>query len=134
MKLLRSTQLFEEFKEGVVATIGNFDGVHLGHQSLIKALHEKANRMGVPLVVVLFEPQPREYFQTESAPVRLSSLREKLDALQNIGVDYVYCIRFNKALAETLAVDFASVHLFSALNTRYLLVGEDFRFGKNREG
>jgi riboflavin kinase / FMN adenylyltransferase len=134
MKLLRGVQHLAEFSRGVVATIGNFDGVHLGHQNLIKVLRAKADSMNLPLVVVLFEPQPREYFHQDSAPARLSSLREKLDILSGCQVDYVYCIKFDKALAETTAADFVSHYLFSTLKVRYLLVGADFRFGKNRAG
>ncbi|MGL5743256.1 MAG: bifunctional riboflavin kinase/FAD synthetase [Legionella sp.] len=134
MKLLRGVPHFSAFDKGVVATIGNFDGVHLGHQELIKALREKANALKLPLVLVLFEPQPREYFQQEKAPARLSSLREKLDALRFCQVDYVFCLKFDNVLAQTSAIDFVRTYLFSMLNAKYLLVGEDFRFGKNREG
>lgn len=134
MKLLRTVQHIPEFDKGVVATIGNFDGVHLGHQNLLNTLKNKAVQRHWPLVVVLFEPQPREYFQKDKAPARLSSLREKLDSLRQCGVDYVYCIPFNSSLAQTNASDFARVYLFKALNVRYLMVGDDFRFGKNREG
>ncbi|MFI5141971.1 MAG: bifunctional riboflavin kinase/FAD synthetase [Bacteroidia bacterium] len=134
MKLMRGVQPHTDFSNGVVATIGTFDGVHLGHQNLIRALADKAARLNVPMVLILFEPQPREFFQNDKAPARLSSLREKLDMLKKCQVDYVYCIKFNEALAQTSASDFAKVHLFSRLQVRYLLVGEDFRFGKNREG
>ena len=134
MKLLRGVQHLAEIEKGVVATIGNFDGIHLGHQNLIKSLRDKANSMKLPLVLVLFEPQPREYFQQEAAPARLSSLREKLEMLKSCQVDYVYCIKFDRAMAETPAGDFAIQYLFHALNVKYLLVGEDFRFGMNRSG
>jgi riboflavin kinase/FMN adenylyltransferase len=134
MKLLRGVQPLAEFDKGVVATIGNFDGVHLGHQNLIKSLRDKANRLNLPLILVLFEPQPREYFQKDKAPARLSSLREKLDILRQCQVDYVYRIKFNNTLAQTTASDFACHYLFITLNIKYLLVGEDFRFGKKREG
>lgn len=134
MKLLRGHQQNADFKNGVVATIGNFDGVHLGHQQLIRSLKTKAAEMKLPAVVILFEPQPREYFQKEEAPSRISSLREKLDMLQKCQVDYVYCIKFDKRLAETSAKDFANTYLFSMLHVKKLLVGADFRFGKNREG
>ncbi|WP_010654094.1 bifunctional riboflavin kinase/FAD synthetase [Fluoribacter dumoffii] len=134
MKLLRGFQHFSAFDKGVVATIGNFDGVHLGHQNLLKALKDKANHLNLPLVLILFEPQPREYFQQEKAPARLSSLREKLEVLRSCQIDYVYCIKFDKVLAQTSATDFALSYLFSVLNVKHLLVGEDFRFGKNREG
>lgn len=134
MKLLRGVHHFSIFDKGVVATIGNFDGVHLGHQNLIKTLRAKANALGLPLVLILFEPQPREYFQKEQAPSRLSSLREKLDVLRHCQVDYVYCIKFDELFAQTTAVDFIRSYLFSTLNVKHLLVGEDFRFGINREG
>ncbi|MCW8400198.1 bifunctional riboflavin kinase/FAD synthetase [Legionella sp. PATHC038] len=134
MKLLRGIQHFSAFDKGVVATIGNFDGVHLGHQNLLKTLRNKANHLKLPLVLILFEPQPREYFQQEKAPARLSSLREKLDVLRSCQIDYVYCIKFDNALAQTTATDFVRTYLFSILNVKHLLIGEDFRFGKNREG
>ncbi|WP_392536835.1 bifunctional riboflavin kinase/FAD synthetase [Legionella sp. 227] len=134
MKLLRGIQHFSAFDKGVVATIGNFDGVHLGHQNLLKTLRIKANHLKLPLVLILFEPQPREYFQQEKAPARLSSLREKLDVLRLCQIDYVYCIKFDNALAQTTATDFVRTYLFSILNVKHLLIGEDFRFGKNREG
>ena len=134
MKLLRGIQHFSAFDTGTVATIGNFDGVHLGHQNLIKTLRDKADELKLPSVLILFEPQPREYFQQDKAPARLSSLREKLDVLRLYQIDYVYCFKFNHALAQTVATDFARSHLFNRFNIKYLLVGEDFRFGKNREG
>ncbi|HHL3492060.1 TPA: bifunctional riboflavin kinase/FAD synthetase [Legionella pneumophila] len=134
MKLLRGSNHFALFDKGAVATIGNFDGVHLGHQHLIKALRAKADEMNLPLVVLLFEPQPKEYFHREKAPARLSTLREKIDVLNLCQVDYIYCIKFDAILAQTSALNFAQFYLFEALKIRYLLVGQDFRFGKNREG
>jgi riboflavin kinase/FMN adenylyltransferase len=134
MKLLRGVQHLAEFDKSVVATIGNFDGVHLGHQNLIKSLKDKANEMNLPLVLILFEPQPREYFQKDIAPARLSSLREKLEMLRQCQIDYVYCIKFDNTLAQTMASDFVRSYLFTALKVRYLLVGDDFRFGMNRAG
>ncbi|KTD82929.1 bifunctional riboflavin kinase/FAD synthetase [Legionella waltersii] len=134
MKLLRGHQKSSYFPAGAVATIGNFDGVHLGHQQLIKTLREKADAMKLPLVLVLFEPQPREYFLKDKAPARLSTLREKIEALKSSKVDYVYCIKFDKHIAQTSANDFVKKQLFEQFNIKYLLIGEDFRFGKNREG
>ncbi len=134
MKLLRGElQHNSLFDNGIVATIGNFDGVHLGHQQLISALKIKAQALGLPLVVILFEPQPKEYFQKEHAPSRLSTLREKLHRLTHCTVDYVYCIKFNKSVANTSAADFVSRYL-NRLNVKYLLVGDDFKFGTNRAG
>ena len=134
MKLIRGSQHLEAFQQGVVATIGNFDGVHLGHQHLIRILRKKADALHLPLVLILFEPQPREYFLKDKAPARLSSLRDKLAVLKNCQVDYVYCIHFNDRLAQTSSKDFATELLFSELQVKYLLVGQDFQFGKNREG
>lgn len=134
MKLLRGLQHFSFLEQGTVATLGNFDGVHLGHQNLLRALRKQADALKLPLVLILFEPQPREYFQKDRAPARLFSLREKLENLRQYQIDYVYCIRFDDKLAQTEALDFARDYLFSLLNVKYLLVGEDFRFGKNREG
>lgn len=134
MKLLRDTQYPIELNSGLVAAIGNFDGVHLGHQNLLLRLKEQADFLKLPLVVVLFEPQPREYFQGPNAPARLSSLREKMQILRSCQVDYVYCIKFNAKLAETEAEDFAKTYIFQLLKVQYLLIGEDFRFGKDRMG
>lgn len=134
MKLLRGARHCSALDKGVVATLGNFDGVHLGHQNLIRRLREKAISLKLPLVLVLFEPQPREYFQKDKAPARLSSLREKLEVLKNCYIDYVYCIQFNDLVAQTAAIDFARDYLFSRLKVKYLLVGDDFRFGKRRDG
>jgi len=134
MQLIRGSHSLVTFEKGVVATIGNFDGVHLGHQNLIKSLKIKADSLGLPLVLIVFEPQPREYFQGDKAPARLSTLRDKLARLKLSDVDYIYCIKFDAHLAQTTATDFANHHLFALLKVKYLLVGQDFRFGKNREG
>lgn len=134
MNLLHGTDNLESLDRGVVATIGNFDGVHLGHQNLINELRLKANELNLPLLLILFEPQPREYLQQEAAPARLSSLREKLISLNKCAIDYVYCIRFNSKLSQTTAAEFINEYLLKLLKVRYLLVGNDFRFGKNREG
>lgn len=134
MKLIRGFSHMPSFNQGVVATIGNFDGVHVGHQHVISTLKQKASEKQLPLMLILFEPQPLEYFLKDNAPARLSSLRDKLAVLRNYQVDYVCCVRFNQKLAQTPADDFAKTYLFSKLQLKYLLVGEDFRFGQNREG
>lgn len=134
MKLVRGMRHVPAFAGGTVATIGNFDGVHLGHQALLSQLKKEAIKRQLPLVVLLFEPQPSEFFIKENAPARLSSLREKLDILAKCNVDYVYCLKFNKNLANMSPVDFATSYFFSLLQVRYLLIGEDFRFGRARLG
>ncbi len=134
MKLLRAIDKVITFPQGTVATIGNFDGVHRGHQALLAALKLQAAQTNLPLIVLLFEPQPGEYFQGKEAPARLSSLREKLELLKKLEVDYVYCLKFDANLAAMPAEQFAENYIFSLLKAKYLLVGEDFRFGQGRQG
>lgn len=121
-------------QEGCVATIGNFDGVHLGHQAIIKNLAEKAQQLNLPLVVVLFEPQPREYFDITQSPPRLMRLREKLGQLAKLPVDAVLLLRFDQQLAELSAEDFIETVLIEGLKVRHLVIGDDFRFGQRRKG
>jgi riboflavin kinase/FMN adenylyltransferase len=119
---------------GSVATIGNFDGVHLGHRAVIEALAEAGQRLGLPTCVILFEPQPREYFGPEDAPPRLMRLREKLDRLAELPVDYVLLLRFNRSIADLPAEDFIERILVDKLGVKHLVVGDDFRFGQGRRG
>ncbi|CDZ78667.1 Riboflavin biosynthesis protein RibF [Legionella massiliensis] len=134
MKLLRGLHRIPDFTNGCVATIGNFDGVHLGHQALLKTLKKQADSLKLPLIVLLFEPQPAEYFRPKDAPARLTNLREKLTVLKQCQVDYVICLKFNKALALMSAQAFAEHYFFSLLNCKHILIGEDFRFGQGRFG
>lgn len=134
MKLLRGEKPFVECRAGCVATIGNFDGVHRGHQALLSLLRQKASQMRLPMVVVVFEPQPCEYFNPANVPIRLYHLRDKLQALYQAGVDYVYCLKFDKQLAMMSADMFVERFIFTAINAKYLLVGDDFRFGRDRLG
>ena len=115
-------------------TIGNFDGVHLGHQAMLAELTRAARRLGVPACVLSFEPHPREFFAPDQAPTRLTSLREKLELLADFGVDRVHLCRFNYAFAQITADDFIERILARGLGTRLLLVGDDFRFGARRAG
>ena len=115
-------------------TIGNFDGVHLGHQAMLAELVRAARRLGVPACVLSFEPHPREFFAPDQAPTRLTSLREKLELLADFGVDRVHLCRFNYAFAQIAADDFIERILVRGLDTRWLLVGDDFRFGARRAG
>lgn len=134
MKLLRRVQNVADFSCGTVTTIGNFDGVHLGHQALLATLREQAQRLKLPMVVMLFDPQPGEFFYGETSPARLSNLREKARLLKHCGVDYIYCLKFDKNLALMSAHEFANHYLFHVLKSKYLLVGRDFRFGRQRLG
>jgi len=119
---------------GTVATIGTFDGVHLGHRYVIDRLAKVGKRLKLPVTVVLFEPQPREYFTGSAAPARLTRLREKLAHLRELPVDRVLLLRFNRRLAALSASEFIGRVLVEGLGVRHLVVGDDFRFGCNREG
>ena len=121
--------------EGPIAlTIGNFDGVHIGHQAMLRRLKQNAQARGLPLCVMIFEPQPREFFFPHAAAPRLSSLREKLELLRPCSVDRVYVCRFDRAFSTLSADSFVHELLRARLDTRWLLVGEDFRFGARRSG
>jgi riboflavin kinase/FMN adenylyltransferase len=117
-----------------VATIGNFDGVHQGHRVILAQLREQAKRLQVPSVVMVFEPQPREYFQHELSPPRLMRFREKLMALRDEHIDIVVCLQFNARLRNLTADEFIHQILVDSLKVRYLVVGDDFRFGCDRSG
>ena len=118
----------------VALTIGNFDGVHLGHEAMLRRLRETATERGLPACVMTFEPHPREFFAPDQAPSRLTSLREKLELLAEQGVERVQICRFNYALAQTDAEEFIERILVRGLGMRWLLVGDDFRFGARRAG
>ncbi len=114
--------------------IGNFDGMHLGHQALLNKLIATAKVMQVTSAVMTFEPHPREFFTPESAPARLCSMREKLEHLAEAGVEVAYVIRFDRRFAKVTAEAFMNDILRDTLNTQAILVGEDFRFGAKRAG
>ena len=134
MELIRGLHNLRARHHGCVATIGNFDGVHLGHQAVLGQLAEKADELSLPSLVITFEPQPQEFFAPEKANPRLTRLREKLKALPRYGVDRVLCLQFNQALASLPPEEFINRILIDGLGVRYLVVGDDFRFGKGRAG
>ncbi|MCW9732600.1 bifunctional riboflavin kinase/FAD synthetase [Avibacterium sp. 20-15] len=121
-------------QQGCALTIGNFDGVHLGHQAVLRHLREKATSLSLPMVVMLFEPQPSEYFMADNAPPRLMRLRDKLSALAELGVDYVIRIKFDRTFAQLSAEQFIQQYLVQKLNVKFLSIGDDFRFGVGRTG
>ena len=135
MKLIRGIHnLSQAPQEGCVLTIGNFDGVHRGHRALLQGLQEEGRKRNLPVMVMLFEPQPLELFATDKAPARLTRLREKLRYLAECGVDYVLCVRFDRRFAALTAQNFISDLLVKHLRVKFLAVGDDFRFGAGREG
>ncbi|MFQ1022044.1 bifunctional riboflavin kinase/FAD synthetase [Avibacterium paragallinarum] len=135
MQLIRGlNHLPPALQQGCALTIGNFDGVHLGHQAVLRHLREKATALSLPMVVMLFEPQPSEYFMGDKAPPRLMRLRDKLSALADLGVDYVVRIKFDRAFASLSAEQFIQEYLVQRLKVKFLSIGDDFRFGAGRKG
>ena len=134
MQLIRGLHNIRPEHQQCVATIGNFDGVHKGHRTILEALKQQAFESGSRVCVITFEPQPREYFQKEEAPARLSSLREKLALLKECDVDQVLCLPFNGRLRSLNADEFVMKVLVEGLNIHYLIVGDDFRYGCDRNG
>lgn len=134
MQVLRTLDSARHNHGPIALTIGNFDGVHLGHQAMIKRLLERAGELGIPACVMTFEPHPREFFAPVEAPARLTSLREKLELLAAMGVARVYVRRFERTLATMPAQIFIEENLQRALRVRWVLIGDDFRFGAQRQG
>lgn len=131
---IRGLHNLRPWHKGCVATIGSFDGVHLGHQAILRQLRQAADAHQLPSVVIVFEPQPHEFFSGELAPARLMRLREKLQALLAAGVDRVLCLQFNQALRRLSANEFIDRVLVQGLGIQHLVVGDDFRFGCDRQG
>lgn len=119
---------------GCVASIGNFDGMHRGHQAVIARLREEGVRHAVPVTLMIFEPQPQEYFHPEQAPARLMRTSDKCLTAVAAGVDRILCLRFDARLASLSAEKFIDDILVTRLGVKHLVVGDDFRFGKNRAG
>jgi riboflavin kinase / FMN adenylyltransferase len=134
MELLRSLPTSKAFPNGSVVTVGNFDGVHLGHQAVIGQLKQHAKSLGVLSVLLTFEPQPLEHFRPEAAPARLTSFREKFLQLRAEGIDKLVCLHFQSSLAKVSAEDFVQKLFVDAMNMKGIIIGDDFRFGRDREG
>mgnify|MGYP000294134218 CR=1 FL=1 len=134
MELIRGLHNLAPRHRGCVLSIGNFDGLHLGHQALIARLRELSRQHGLPSTVMVFEPTPREYLNPQTAPARISGFRGKLRLLQRSGVDRVLLLRFDRRLAHLAAEDFVRQILQQGLGVRAVVVGDDFRFGHKRGG
>ena len=131
MKLIRGQHNLHHAQRGGSVTIGNFDGVHRGHQAMVAQLQARGP---APHTVMTFAPMPSEYFEPRSAPARLSSLREKLADLSKLGVNQAFVLRFDESLAKLSPEDFVQRLLHQGLGARHVLVGDDFRYGARREG
>lgn len=134
MELIRGIYNIKPAQKRCVVTIGNFDGVHLAHHALLEKLIQVAQDHGLPAVVILFEPQPNEYFSRGKITPRLMRLREKIMALQNHGIDRVLCLRFNSKLANLPAEKFIEEVLVEQLAIQHVIIGDDFHFGYQRHG
>jgi len=134
MRLIRGLHNLRDRDRGCVATIGNFDGVHLGHRTVFQRLLERGQAFGLPATVITFEPQPMEFFNPDGAPARLTRLREKVSAIADDGIERIMLLEFGPRLAAMEARCFVDRLLVQGLGVRFLLVGDDFRFGHNREG
>jgi riboflavin kinase/FMN adenylyltransferase len=134
VELIRGLHNLRARHRGCVATIGAFDGVHRGHQAVIGDLQTRARTLGLPSTVIVFEPLPREYFAPILAPSRLMSFREKLPVLAALGVDRLLCIRFDASFSGMGADAFIRRVFVDGLSARHIVVGDDLRFGHDREG
>jgi len=134
MRLIRGLTHLEPLRNGCVLSIGNFDGVHLGHKAVIKKLAERGAALGLPVVIMIFEPQPLEYFLEDNAPSRLMRLREKVIQFSKLPVDDLLILDFNQYLANYDAEHFIADILIKKLNVKHLVIGDDFHFGKARRG
>jgi riboflavin kinase/FMN adenylyltransferase len=134
MQLVRGIHNIRLQDHGCVLTIGNFDGVHLGHQQVIKALVKKAKALNCVAAVLVFEPQPQEFFSPETAPARLCRLRDKYNLLEKLGVQRLICVNFTAKFANQSAEHFIENLLVKKLGIKHIIVGDDFHFGKSRAG
>ena len=134
MKIIRGIDnLNNEFTQCVL-TLGNFDGVHLGHQQLINHLIEQGKKLNLPTAVMLFEPQPLEFFSKQNAPARLTSFKEKVQLIEKLGIDYIIAVPFTQTFANMSANAFIQDWLINKLNAKYIVIGDDFQFGRDRKG
>jgi len=134
MELIRGLHNLRDKHRVCVATIGNFDGVHLGHVKVLEQVKAKGRELGLPTVAIIFEPQPREFFAGKDAPPRLTRFDEKVRLLREQGLDRVLCLTFNDRLRNMSAAGFIEALLLEGLAVRHFVVGDDFRFGCDRAG
>ena len=133
MEIIRGPGNLKESHRGSVVTIGNFDGVHTGHQAILKQVNDKASELGVPAMLICFEPQPKEFFDEYRAPARLTRFREKVELLEGNGIDLVLCLKFNEQTKSMTAQHFMDL-LTNDIKVRALFIGDDFQFGHDRSG
>lgn len=133
MEIVRGSINIKPHHRGCVVTIGNFDGVHLGHQAILRSVKEKSLELGINSILICFEPQPKEFFDEFNAPARLTRFREKVELLEEQGIDQVLCLKFDERTRSMSADEFINL-LVNDLDVKALFVGDDFRFGHDRSG
>lgn len=134
MELIRGLHNIRDRHHGCVLTIGKFDGIHLGHQAVLQNVLQQADALKLPAVVMVFEPQPEELFAPEHAPARLSLLRDKYVEMKQIGIHRLLCVRFKAEFSSMSPQAFIKELLVDKLGVKFLVVGDDFRFGVGRTG
>jgi len=134
MHLIRSIKSKQLPGDGCALTIGNFDAVHIGHQRIFYRLVRQGVARSIPSIVMTFNPTPEEYFRKDNLYTRLSTVSSKYFLLEQYDIDCLLILNFNRSLSETSAESFIEEYLVNRLNIKYLLIGDDFRFGKAREG
>jgi riboflavin kinase/FMN adenylyltransferase len=134
MQLIRGLNNLTQPLPPSAVTIGNFDGIHLGHQQVLKQLKTIADKGDLCSTVIIFEPQPIEFFAPDKAPKRLSRFHEKIAYLKSQKIDYLLCLKFDQSFSELSSEQFVENLLVNRLSTHHLVIGDDFRFGKNRSG
>ena len=132
--LYRDLESIHDAHFGAVIAIANFDGVHLGHQAVIKKARGIANDLNVPLGVLLFDPHPRQYFKPDEDPFRLTKINRRTSLLGQFGADFVMALAFDEAMSQCTSDNFISNILVGKLNIRGVVVGHDFHYGKGRQG
>ena len=133
IKVIRGLNNIRKKHAGAVVTIGNFDGVHIGHQMILRRVNQEAERLKTRSMLICFEPQPKEFFDVYKAPARLTRFREKVELLAEQGISQVLCLKFNEEIRKMSSIRFASL-LVDQLKVRALFVGDDFKFGNDRRG
>jgi len=134
MELVRGLHNIAKAARGCVLTVGNFDGVHLGHQQMIRAVRQRAAELQLPAAVLVFEPSSKEFIDPDGAPARLTRWREKFTALKAAGVDRLVTLRFNDCMREMTAQAFVDDLIVGGLKVRHMVVGHDFRYGCKARG
>ncbi len=134
MQIVTGTNIYDRILDASIVTIGNFDGVHRGHEEIFRHLKQKSMELGIPSVVVTFEPHPLKILAPESAPLLITTFEQKAALIENSGVDYLLVVSFSREFSRLSAKDFVLKILCHSLGMKYIIIGHDYAFGRGREG